>query len=92
MASAFKQVVKQELSQLDPRNLAGGKNARSEWETKLKPALLETGLIDDKMAKEISERMKVVQLTMEPSQKAQALFFVLRQGLSGKLGELTGAE
>jgi hypothetical protein len=92
VSAAFKQAVKQELSQLDPRNLAGGKNARSEWETKLKPALLETGLIDDKLAKEVSERMKVVQLTMEPSQKAQALFFVLRQALSGKLGELTGAE
>lgn len=88
VARAFKEAVKIELSQLDPRNLAGGKSTRSEWETKLKPALLDTGLIDSRLAKQISERMKVVELTMEPNQKAQALFFILRQELSGKLGEM----
>jgi len=88
VARAFKEAVKLELSQLDPRSLAGGKNTRSEWETKLKPALLETGLIDSRLAKQISDRMKVVELTMEPNQKAQALFFILRQTLAGKLGEL----
>jgi cell division septum initiation protein DivIVA len=88
VARAFKEAVKLELSQLDPRSLAGGKNTRSEWETKLKPALLETGLIDSRLAKQISDRMKIVELTMEPNQKAQALFFILRQTLAGKLGEM----
>lgn len=88
VARAFKEAAKLELSQLDPRSLAGGKNTRSEWETKLKPALLETGLIDSRLANQISDRMKVVELTMEPNQKAQALFFILRQTLGGKLGEL----
>jgi hypothetical protein len=87
VAAAFKEAVKQELSQLDPR-AAGSSAIRSEWEAKMKPALLETGLIDDALAKQISERMRVVQLTMEPNQVSQALIFILRQGLAGKIGEI----
>ena len=87
VAAAFKEAVKMELSQLDPR-AAGSSAIRSEWEAKMKPALLETGLIDDALAKQISERMRVVQLTMEPNQVSQALIFILRQGLAGKIGEI----
>jgi len=32
--------------------------------------------------------MRVVQLTMEPNQVSQALIFILRQGLAGKIGEI----
>jgi hypothetical protein len=90
VADAFKQAVRQELSQLDPRTLAGGRTMRGEWETKLRPALEATGLIDAKLAKEVSERLRVAQLVMEPSAASQASLFVLRQLAAGQLGGMFG--
>jgi hypothetical protein len=86
VAAAFKQAVRQELSQLDPRTLAGGRNVRGEWETKIRPALEATGLIDAKLAKEVSERLRTAQLVMEPNQAVNASLYVLRQLAAGQLG------
>jgi hypothetical protein len=86
VAEAFKQAVRQELSQLDPRALAGGRNIRGEWETKIRPALETTGLIDAKLAKEVSDRLRTAQLVMEPNQAVNASLFVLRQLAAGQLG------
>lgn len=86
VAEAFKQAVKQELSQLDPRTLAGGRTVRGEWETKIRPALETTGLIDAKLAKEVSDRLRTAQLVMEPNQAVNASLYVLRQLAAGQLG------
>lgn len=86
VAEAFKQAVRQELSQIDPRTLAGGRNIRGEWETKLRPALESTGLIDAKLAKQVSDRLRTAQLIMEPNQAVNASLFVLRQLAAGELG------
>jgi hypothetical protein len=90
VAEAFKQAVRQELSQLDPKTLAGGRTMRGEWETKIRPALESAGLIDAKLAKEVSERLRVAQLVMEPSAASQASIFVLRQLAAGQLGGMFG--
>jgi Zn-dependent alcohol dehydrogenase len=90
VAEAFKQAVRQEFSQLDPRTLAGGRTMRGEWETKIRPALESAGLIDAKLAKEVSERLRVAQLVMEPSAASQASIFVLRQLAAGQLGGMFG--
>lgn len=86
VAEAFKQAVRQELSQLDPRTLAGGRSVRGEWETKIRPALESTGLIDAKLAKEVSDRLRTAQLVMEPNQAVNASLYVLRQLAAGQLG------
>lgn len=86
VAEAFKQAVRQELSQIDPRTLAGGRNIRGEWETKIRPALEATGLIDAKLSKEVSERLRTAQLVMEPNQAVNASLYVLRQLAAGQLG------
>jgi hypothetical protein len=86
VAEAFKQAVRQELSQLDPRTLAGGRNIRGEWETRIRPALEATGLIDAKLAKEVSDRLRTAQLVMEPNQAVNASLYVLRQLAAGQLG------
>jgi len=86
VAEAFKQAVRQELSQIDPRTLAGGRNIRGEWEAKLRPALESTGLIDAKLAKQVSDRLRTAQLIMEPNQAVNASLFVLRQLAAGELG------
>lgn len=86
VAAAFKQAVRQELSQIDPRTLAGGRSVRGEWETKIRPALEATGLIDAKLSKEVSERLRTAQLVMEPNQAVNASLYVLRQLAAGQLG------
>jgi hypothetical protein len=86
VAEAFKQAVRQELSQIDPRTLAGGRSVRGEWETKIRPALESTGLIDTKLAKEVSDRLRTAQLVMEPNQAVNASLYVLRQLAAGQLG------
>ena len=86
VAEAFKQAVRQELSQIDPRTLAGGRNIRGEWETKIRPALEATGLIDAKLSKEVSDRLRTAQLVMEPNQAVNASLYVLRQLAAGQLG------
>lgn len=86
VAEAFKQAVRQELSQIDPRTLAGGRTVRGEWETKIRPALESTGLIDAKLAKEVSDRLRTAQLVMEPNQAVNASLYVLRQLAAGQLG------
>lgn len=85
---AFRDAVKQEISQMKPETAAGSAQLRGEWQSKIRPALLETGLIDDKLAKQIDERIKVAQLAMEPSKAAQTILYILRQATAGSVGEI----
>lgn len=85
---AFREAIKQEISQMKPETAAGSAQLRGEWQSKIRPALLETGLIDAKLAKQIDERIKVAQLAMEPSKAAQTILYILRQAAAGSVGEI----
>jgi archaellum biogenesis ATPase FlaH len=53
-----------------------------DWNRIIKPSLENTGLITPAKSKEISDRIKVVQLTLEPSAMAQAVRFIIKNSLT----------
>jgi len=84
---AFQDAVKLEISQLSPERVAGTAQLRGEWQSKIRPALLETGLIDEAFAKQIDTRMKTAQLAMQPNEAVQTMLYILRQAAAGSVGE-----
>lgn len=84
---AFKEAVRLEISQMSPEKVAGSTQLRGEWQSKIRPALLETGLIDEALAKQVDQRIKTALLAMEPSKASQTIIYILRQLSAGSLGE-----
>jgi len=62
------------------------KNVGDDFERILKPALLNTGLITPKKATELTQRIRTVQMTLEPSAAAEAIRYIIRTGISGEAG------
>ena len=84
---AFQDAIRQEVSQMRPESVAGSMQLRGEWQSKIRPALLETGLIDESLAKQVDQRIKTAQLAMEPSAAVQTIIYILRQLTAGALGK-----
>lgn len=84
---AFQNALRQEISQMKPETVAGSMQLRGEWQSKIRPAMLETGLIDETLARQVDQRIKTAQLAMEPSAAVQTIIYVLRQLSAGSLGE-----
>jgi vacuolar-type H+-ATPase subunit H len=73
---AFNDAIDITLSRSNPTKIV------DDWNRIIKPSLENTGLITPAKSKEISDRIKVVQLTLEPSAMAQAVRFIIKNSLT----------
>ena len=89
---AFRAAMLQRLSEYNPSDLAGTSKLPGDWESKIKPALLETGLIDQKTADEVSSRIKNVRLILEPNKAVNSILYIIRQTASGEVGKAASGQ
>ena len=73
---AFNDAIDITLSRSNPTKIV------DDWNRIIKPSLENTGLITPAKSKEISDRIKVVQLTLEPSAMAQTVRFIIKNSLT----------
>jgi vacuolar-type H+-ATPase subunit H len=73
---AFNDAIDITLSRSNPTRIV------DDWNRIIKPSLENTGLITPAKSKEISDRIKVVQLTLEPSAMAQTVRFIIKNSLT----------
>jgi len=77
---SFNRALDITLSRMNPKNVA------DDFERIIKPALLNTGLISTKKAAELSQRIRTVQMTLEPSAAAQTVRWIIKTGIAGEAG------
>lgn len=76
----FNEALDISLSRMNPANVV------DDFERIIKPALQNTGLITPQKAQELSQRLRVVQMTLEPSAVAQTARWIIKTGISGEAG------
>jgi hypothetical protein len=72
------------LSRSDPKTISDA------WERTIKPALENTNLITAEKSAEISKRLQVLQMTLEPSAIAQTARFIIKNALTTAAGTIGG--
>jgi hypothetical protein len=80
LMDSFNRALDITLSRMNPKNVA------DDFERIIKPALLNTGLISTKKAAELSQRIRTVQMTLEPSAAAQTVRWIIKTGIAGEAG------
>jgi hypothetical protein len=80
LMDSFNRALDITLSRMNPQNVT------DDFERIIKPALLNTGLITSKKAAELSQRIRTVQMTLEPSTAAQTARWIIKTGISGEVG------
>ena len=80
LLDSFNRALDITLSRMNPANVT------DDFERIIKPALLNTGLITSKKAAELSQRIRVVQMTLEPSAAAQTARWIIKTGITGEAG------
>ena len=80
LAKSFNRALDITISRMNPKNVG------DDFERILKPALLNTGLITPKKAAELTQRIRTVQMTLEPSAAAQTIRYIIKTGISGEAG------
>ena len=55
----------------------------------IRPALENTGLITPEKGAELAKRIRVVQLTLDPSKVAEIVRWIVGTGISGEIGQAT---
>jgi hypothetical protein len=80
LAKSFNRALDITISRMNPKNVG------DDFERILKPALLNTGLITPKKAAELTQRIRTVQMTLEPSAAAETIRYIIRTGISGEAG------
>lgn len=79
----FKKAVDISLSRMNPNQIY------DEFTRIIRPALENTGLITKSQGDELAKRIRVVQLTLEPSKVAETVRWIVGTGLSGEIGQAT---
>jgi vacuolar-type H+-ATPase subunit H len=77
---SFEDAVDITLSRSDPRTISDS------WQRTIKPALENTGLISPEKSAEVTKRLQVVQMTLEPSAIAQTARFIIKNALTTAAG------
>ena len=80
LLDSFNRALDITLSRMNPKNVL------DDYERIIKPALLNTGLISSQKAAELSQRIRTVQMTLEPSAAAQTARWIIKTGISGEAG------
>jgi hypothetical protein len=80
LKKAFNQALDITLSRMAPERVV------DDFERIIKPALTNTGLITPEKAGQISQRLRVVQMTLEPSAAAQTARWIIRTAVTGEAG------
>lgn len=80
---SFNKALDITLSRMNPANVV------DEFERIIKPALLNTGLITPDKAAQLTQQIKAVQLTLEPSAAQQTISWLIRTAASGEAARLT---
>ena len=80
LLDSFNRALDITLSRMNPKNVL------DDYERIIKPALLNTGLVSTKKAAELSQRIRTVQMTLEPSAAAQTARWIIKTGISGEVG------
>jgi hypothetical protein len=86
LKKAFNQALDITLSRMAPERVI------DDFERIIKPALTNTGLITPEKANQITQRLRVVQMTLEPSAAAQTARWIIRTTVSGELGMAVSPE
>ena len=77
---SFEDALDITLSRSDPKAIGDA------WERTIKPALENTGLISPEKSAEVTKRLQVVQMTLEPSAIAQTARFIIKNALTTAAG------
>lgn len=80
LRKAFNQALDITLSRMEPAKVTDN------FERTIKPALLNTGLLTPERAAQISQRLRTVQMTLEPSAAAQTARWIIRTAVTGEVG------
>lgn len=80
LKEAFNQALDITLSRMEPSKVLDN------FERTIKPALLNTGLLTAERAAQLSQRLRTVQMTLEPSAAAQTARWIIRTAVTGEVG------
>jgi hypothetical protein len=72
--------VRISLSRVDPREMADN------YRRLIQPALLDVGLLDARQAKQIADQVRLVELTVTPDRRGQAIASAIRNVVTGTAG------
>ena len=81
LKNSFKKAVDISLSRINPNQIY------DEFTRIIRPALENTGLITKAQGDALAKRIRVVQLTLEPSKIAETVRWIVGTGLSGEIGQ-----
>jgi len=73
---SFEDALDITLSRADPKTISDA------WQRTIKPALENTGLITPEKSADVTKRLQVVQMTLEPSAIAQTARFIIKNSLT----------
>ena len=82
--AAFNEAINTTLSRAAPGTV--GDN----WNRLIKPALENNQLITPAKSKQISDRIRIVEMTLEPSSAAQTARWIIRTSLTTAAGAMAG--
>lgn len=80
LMKAFNQALDITLSRMTPDSVTDN------FERTIRPALTNTGLITPQKADDIAKRLRVVQMTLDPSAFAQTARWIIRTAVTGEFG------
>ena len=81
LSKAFTKAVDISLSRMKPGEIY------DQFTRYIRPALENTGLITPEKGAELAKRIRVVQLTLEPSKVAETVRWIVGTGISGEIGQ-----
>lgn len=81
LKDSFKKAVDISLSRMNPNQIY------DEFTRIIRPALENTGLITKAQGDDLAKRIRIVQLTLEPSKVAETVRWIVGTGLSGEIGQ-----
>lgn len=82
LQKAFSDAVDMTLSRSNPSTIA------DDWERIIKPSLVNTGLISKAKADALSQRIRVVQMTLNPNAVVQTIRYIVKPFVIGELSTI----
>lgn len=80
LLKSFNQALDITLSRMAPDKVT------DTFERTIRPALLNTGLMTPEKANQIAQRLRVVEMTLNPSDLAQTARWIIKTGIAGEVG------
>ena len=80
---SFSKALDITLSRSSPRTIV------DDWRRTIKPALTNTKLITPEKATELDKRIRVVEMTLEPTVAAQTIRWIIKTAITGEVGVKT---